>query len=192
MCKRALALAALITLVVTTARADGRPPARFFFDGALGVAVPIADGTYRDGNYPGPLVGVRLGAELWLSRRIGLAPELALDGGPVIGHSSVNTGRFRPQAGLRVLFGFGHGHAFLLRALVGADLLIAGPGALAGLGKVDAGVAFEPGAGMQFRIARHAVAGFILGVPVGVHTFHTPSYGTQADFSAVGFVGYRR
>jgi hypothetical protein len=191
MSKRALKLT-LVTLAITSGRADAKPSARFFLDGAFGLAVPIADTTYRDRNYPAPTLGLHLGAEVWVTPRIGLAPELALDGGPIIGRASVNTGRVRAQPGLRVLFGFGRGHAFFLRTLIGADLIIAGPGAVAGLGKVDAGLSVEGGAGMQFRIARRAVAGFSVGVPVSIHTFNTPGYGTQTDLQAVAFIGYRR
>ncbi len=183
----------LVTLLGTaTARADARPSARFLLDGVAGVAIPMGDTIYRDANYPGPVFGLRLGAELWITPHLGLAPELALEGGPLMGHTTVNTGRARIQPGLRLLLGFGKGHAFFVRALLGADLLIFGPGAVGGLGKLDVGLVIEPGVGMQFRIARRAVLGFTVGTPVAFHSFHDPSYGTHADFEAALFVGYRR
>ncbi len=193
--KRSLAIALQLAVALPLAAHDARarPTARFFLDGAFGLTVPIADADYADEFYPSPAIGLRLGGEIWLRPRFGLAPEVALDGGPLVGQRStgVTTGRFRFQPGLRVLFGFGRGHAFFLRFLVGGELFVYGPGGRGGAGTVNLGFAAEPGFGMQFRVARRAVAGFTAGFPVGAHTFGAPATFINADFALSGFVGLR-
>jgi hypothetical protein len=137
---------------------------------------------------------LHLGGEIWLSRHFGLAPEATIDGGPFIGrHSSgITTGRFGFASGLRLLFGFSHGHAFFLRYLIGGEVLLFGPGGRLGSGATDLGFATEPGLGMQFRIARHAVIGFILGTPIGIHSYRTANNEINVDFAGSVFIGLRR
>jgi hypothetical protein len=186
-------MAALALLVVGASGSARAESARFFVDGGVGVMAPIADSTYANSFLPSPKLSLRLGAEIWLTRRVGLAPELALDGGPLLGQrsSGVTTGKLRFQPGLRVLFGFGHGHAFFLRYLVGGEVLVYGPGGREGAGKLNLGLATEPGVGMQFRVSRHAVVGFTLGVPIGLHSYGTPRSEVNVDFDATFFVGLR-
>jgi hypothetical protein len=173
--------------------ASARPQARFFLDGAATVEVPIGDGDYTGAYWPSPQFGLHLGAEVWLRPHLGLAPEFAIDGGPVLDkRANPTTGRLRFQPGLRVLFGFGRGHAFFLRWLIGADLIIYGPGGSQGQGTVDPGFVTTPGLGMQFRVARHAVIGFLAGVPVALHSYGAPSTHVNADFETGFFIGYRR
>jgi hypothetical protein len=186
-------LGALFWIESTQAAPVRRRSALFFLDGAGGIAIPIGDSNYVDSFYPSPRLGLRLGAEIWITRHIGLAPEFALDGGPLFGKRSnaVTTGSLRFQPGLRVLFGFGRGHAFFLRYLIGGEAFIFGPGGRGGVGTTDVGFATEPGIGMQFRIGRHAVAGFTAGFPIALHSFGTSSTSVNADFEASGFVGLR-
>ncbi len=173
--------------------ASARPRSGFFLDAAVGFSAPIAGAHWLDAYYPSPIFGLHLGGEIWLAHRVGLAPELALDGGPLIdqGSGRVTTGRFRFQPGLRVLFGFGAGHAFFLRWLLGGELLAYGTGGRGDVGAVNVGFATEPGVGMQFHVARHAVIGFLLGTPIGVHSFGGPNE-VNVDFAASFFVGWRR
>lgn len=183
----------MVSIVARPAHAR-RASARFFLDGSAGIEIPLADQRYRDSQFPWPRIGLHLGAEIWLTRHIGLAPELALDGGPLINQanpSSVTTGVFRFQPGLRFLVGFGRGHAFFLRWLIGGELDVFGPGGRGGANTTNLGFATEPGLGMQFHIARHAVAGFTLGFPIGVHTFGSPATQTNVDFDMSGFIGLR-
>ena len=190
-------MASLVVLLLSIASARAahaeRPgPARFLLDGVVGLGVPLADTTYRDHSWPSPIFGLHLGAEIPVGRRISLAPEVGIDLGPVIGRSATTTIQLRLQPGLRVLIGFGHGHAFFFRALVGASLFIFTPGGVDSPGKINAGVGFEPGMGMQFRIAPRAVAGFTVGTPVSFHTYGQPLLWTYADLQVAAFVGYRR
>jgi hypothetical protein len=180
-------------MLLTAGAARARTSTNFLFDGVAGVAVPIADGDYRDGFYPWPKIGLRIGAEIWFTPRIALAPELALDGGPLIGQRSagLTTGKFRCQPGARLLFGFGQGHAFFLHYLIGAELFVFGPGGRGGAGTLNLGFATEPGGGMQFKIGRRTVAGFMLGFPIGMHTYGSPITSTNADFDVSGFIGLR-
>jgi hypothetical protein len=188
-------MVAIVTVAFAAGPAEARhATARFFLDGSLGFGVPIADQTYRDAFFPSPKIGLHLGAEIWVARHFGVAPEIALDGGPLIGQvnpSSVTTGVFRFQPGVRLLFGFGNGHAFFLRWLIGGELFVFGPGGRGGANTLNLGFATEPGLGMQFKFARHAVAGFTLGFPIGVHTFGTPVTATNVDFDMSGFIGLR-
>ena len=69
---------------------------------------------------------------------------------------------------------------------------MSGPGSNGAAGKLDAGFSFEPGLGMQFRIAPRAVVGFTAGTPVSFHNFGGPTNFTYADFEGVFFIGYRR
>lgn len=184
--------AIVLAILAGSTSAQARPIVHPLVDGVVGVSVPVAGSGYSDVFYPSPVFGLHVGAEIWLGHHIGLAPELALDGGPFISQhtSGVTTGRFRFQPGLRVLFGFGRGHAFFLRWLFGGEIFAYGPGGREGAGQLNLGFATEPGAGMQFRVARHAVLGFVLGVPVGVHTFGNVTV-SNVDFAASFFVGYR-
>jgi hypothetical protein len=184
--------AAIVVLCLLSAPVLARPTTKFMLDGVAGLAVPIADSSYRDSNWPSPKFGLRIGAEIWLSHHVALAPEIDIEGGPLIGRSAVTTGRVRMQPGMRVLLGFGNGHAFFFRALTGVDLLVAGPGSTGGAGSINAGFSFEPGIGMQFHVAPRAVIGFTAGTPVSFHTFGSPTTLTTADFEGVFFVGYRR
>jgi hypothetical protein len=186
-------LSPLVLALVTAKPAAGRPVAHFLLDGVAGVNVPLADSSYTFAFDPSPTFGLHLGAEVWLSSRIGLAPEFALDGGPFIGRHSagITTGRLRFQPGLRLLVGIGHGHAVLIRWLIGGEVFVFGPGGRQGSGTLNVGFATEPGAGMQFRVARHTVLGFVVGFPIGVHSFGAPPSATNADFDVSFFVGYR-
>lgn len=183
----ARAFYAIASLMVLSAAAAARPvKARFFLDGALGASIPIADSIYTSEVWPTVKASLRLGAELWLSRHFGLAPELALDGAPIISRfdDGVHDGKGRFQAGLRVLAGFGNGHAFFARALVGVEVTRQPPAFTA-----------ELGVGMQFRVARRAVAGFTAGFPISVYQFETgdaPITTRHVDFDLLGFIGYRR
>jgi hypothetical protein len=184
-------LVPLICLIATS-HAGARPVTRFFFDGAIAVNVPVADDGYTRAYWPSPEFGLHLGAEIWLTSRVGLAPEFALDGGPIIDRlTNPTTGRIRFEPGLRLLFGFGRGHAFFLRWLIGGELMAFGPGGSQGQGTLNVGFATEPGVGMQFHVARHAVLGFLAGVPVGLHSYGMPAQ-LNADFNASLFLGYRR
>jgi hypothetical protein len=184
-----------VTLLGSVVRADQgrRVDAHFLLDGVVGVGIPIADTEHRDSFYPSPKIGLALGAEIWLARHIGLAPELTLDGEPFLPKrsSAVTTGRIRALPGLRFLIRFGHGHAFFVRYLVGVDLLVFGPGGTLGAGKISAGFGTEPGIGMQFKVARRAVLGFTTGVPIGLHDIEGTRH-INADFDLSFFVGYRR
>jgi hypothetical protein len=57
---------------------------------------------------------------------------------------------------------------------------------------LDIGVAFEPGFGMQFRVARRMVLGFTVGTPIGVHTVPDRPRSVGADVDMSFFIGYRR
>jgi hypothetical protein len=188
-----LAIAALLLLALPRASEARRVRAHFLLDGMLGLTVPFADADFSDAFLPSPKPGVALGVELWLSRRFAIAPEFSLDGAPLFSRRStgVTTGTLRFQSGLRVLFGFGRGHAFLLRFLFGGEAFIFGPGGRGGAGTTNVGFATEPGLGMQFRFSRRGVAGFLLGFPIGVHTFGTPVTSTDVAFDALGFIGLR-
>jgi hypothetical protein len=188
-----LRIAFVLLALLVASPSFARSAAGFLVDGVVGVSVPVADSNWADTYYPGPIFGLHLGAEVWLARHVGLAPEMALDGGPLIdkGSGRATAGRFRMQPGLRVLIGFGGGHALFFRWLIGAELLAYGPGGTLGAGAVNVGFATEPGFGMQFRVARHAVIGFVLGVPIGVHSLEAPSE-ANVDFSASFFIGWRR
>ena len=189
--RRAITILLLIAACAGTAHAR-RVQARFLLDGTFGVAIPIADDEFTREFLPSPKLGLHLGAELWFTRHFGLAPELALDGGPFFerGLTSVAEGNFRFQPGLRVLFGFGRGHAFFLRFLVGGEALVFGPGGTQGAGRINVGFAAQPGLGMQFRFSRRGVAGFTLDFPVGVHSFGTLT-NVDATFDIAGFIGLR-
>jgi hypothetical protein len=179
-------------LLLAAAPANARPVARFLVDGVIGVNIPIANGNYVDSYYPSPTFGLHFGGEIWVARHFAVAPELALDGGPLLDRvTNPTTGRARFQLGMRFLFGFGRGHAVFLRWLAGAELLAYGPGGPGGQGTVNAGFATEPGVGMQFRVSRHAVVGFVNGFPIGVHSYGRPSE-VNADFDISFFVGYRQ
>ena len=181
-----------VMLVLAAAPANARPVARFLLDGAIGVNIPVGDGNYVDTYYPSPTFGLHLGGEIWVQRHLAVAPELALDGGPLLDRASnPTTGRARFQLGMRLLFGFGRGHAFFLRWLAGVELLAYGPGGSGGQGTVNTGFATEPGVGMQFSVSRHAVLGFLAGVPIGVHGYGRPDE-VNADFNLTFFVGYRQ
>jgi len=183
----------LLVSLLATSVAQARPVTRFFLDGAVAVNIPVADGDYTNAYYPSPQLGLHLGVEIWLASHIGLAPEFALDGGPIIDRlTNPTTGRVRFQTGLRLLFGFGRGHAFFLRWLIGAELIAYGPGGSQGQGTINVGFATEPGVGMQFHVARRTVVGFLLGVPVGLHSYGAPPTHVNADFNASFFIGYRR
>ena len=165
----------------------------FLFDGAVGVGVPIGDSGYTYSSLLVLKFGVRGGAELWLTPRFGLAPELAVDGGPVFEQhaNGVTSGKFRVQSGLRFLVGFGRGHAVFLRWVLGAEALVYGPGGRLGAGRLNWGFLTEPGVGMQFKVARRMVLGWLIGFPVGLHTFGTPDNAIYADFDATAFLGLR-
>ncbi|HZS37753.1 MAG TPA: hypothetical protein VFF06_13040 [Polyangia bacterium] len=182
--KKFRAFYALASLLLLTSAAEARRVnARFFLDGAAGVSIPIAQSPYADAFWPAPKLSLRLGAELWLTHRFGLAPELALDGAPLIsrGDDDVHAGKGRFQVGLRLLAGFGRGHAFFGRFLLGAEVI-----------NQTAGFTTEPGLGMQFRIAHHAVAGFTLGFPLSVYHFTAPERSVvQVDFDLLVFIGLR-
>jgi hypothetical protein len=187
-----LTLVVWITGLLLPATAIARPSARFLLDGSLAVDIPFADAAQRDQFLPSPTVGLSLGAEIWLTPRLGLAPEFQIDGGPLIPrHSSaLSTGHARLVPGLRLLFGIGHGHALFLRWLLGLDTLIYGPGGAQGSGTFDLGVAIESGVGMQFRVARRTVLGFLVAVPVGIHdVFDTRPVAAAVDLRF--FVGLR-
>jgi len=171
--------------------ANATPSARLLVDGSVGVEVPIAGTTYRDYYLPWPDVGLSLGAEIWIGRHFGLAPEITLDGGPYFEQHStaVTTGAFRIRPGLRLLCRFGHGHAFFARFLTGAEILAFGPGGRQGSGTVNAGFAGEPGVGMQFHVARHTVLGFLVATPFSFHTFATTE--PDVNFAVRFFVGRR-
>jgi hypothetical protein len=190
-----LCLAIALSSLAGAAHADPnrRVDAHFLLDGVVGVGIPIADAEHRDSFYPSPKFGLALGAEIWLARHIGLAPELTLDGEPFLPKRStaVTTGRVRALPGLRLLLRFGRGHAFFLRYLVGVDLLVFGPGGTLGAGKISAGFRTEPGLGMQFKVARRAVLGFTTGVPIGLHDIDGIRH-VNTDFDVSFFVGYRR
>jgi hypothetical protein len=190
-----LTLSLILLCLGTIARADPerRVDAHFLFDGVVGLGTPIADAVHRDSFYPSPKIGLALGAEIWLTGHIGLAPELTLDGEPFLPKrsSAVTTGRVRALPGLRLLFRFAHGHAFFVRYLAGLDLLVFGPGGTLGAGKVSAGFGTEPALGMQFKVARRAVGGFTTGFPIGLHDLEGVR-AVNVDFDASFFVGYRR
>ncbi len=190
--RRAIAILALVSACSGVAQAR-RVQAHFLLDGTLGVAIPIADDNFTRAFLPSPKFGLHLGVELWFSRHFGLAPELSLDGGPFLERaiSSVSEGNFRFQPGLRVLFGFGRGHAFFLRFLLGGEALVFGPGGTQGAGQINLGLGVQPGLGMQFRFSRRGVAGFTLDFPIGVHTFGTPVNVIDATFDIAGFIGLR-
>lgn len=181
-----------MTVLLAPVTAVARPAASFLADGSLAVDIPFAGAPHRDEFYPSPTIGLTLGAELWLSHRIGLAPVFVLDGGPLIPRrtAAVTTGHARLAPGLRLLFGVGHDRAVFLQWLLGLDTLVYGPGGSQGAGTFDLGVAVEPGVGMQFRVARHAVLGFLVAVPVAVHdVFDTRPVGADIDLRF--FVGRR-
>ena len=184
----------IATLLLLAGTAEARlDHAGFFLDGATGVGVPIGDSRYTDASLIFWKFGLRGGAALWFTPRLGIAPELAADGGPEWGtHSTgVTLGKFRAQTGLRFLVGFGKRHAFFLRATAGAEGLIFGPGGRLGAGQMNWGFVVEPGAGVELRIARRAVVGLLIGFPVGLHTFGQPITEVFADFDATVFFGYR-
>jgi hypothetical protein len=190
--KTSLTFVVLALLVAGRDRANAAPlTSRLLVDGSVGVEVPMGGATYRDYYEPWPDFGLALGVELWLTRRLALAPELALDGGPYFEQhaAGVTTGAFRIRPGLRILFGFGHGHAFFARFLTGAELLAFGPGGRLGAGTVNAGFSGEPGVGMQFSVARHAVVGFIVATPFSFHKYTATE--PSADFALRFFVGRR-
>jgi hypothetical protein len=177
---------AIASLILLGSAAEARPVnARFFLDGAAGLSIPIAGQHYPDEYYPSPKLALRLGAELWLRRRFGLAPELAVDVTPMISRpdASVHTARWRALPGLRLLFGFGRGHAFFLRFLVGVEGMW---GTIA--------PTFETGLGLQFHVAPRTVVGFTASVPVAFYAAAAdgPPVGpVQADFDLMVFVGLR-
>ncbi len=184
---------ALVLVAAATQRARAAPPTKFLLDGHVGLGVPIADSDYTSSFYLAPDFGLALGAEIWVRPKLGLAPELMLDGGPLVGHSTgVTTGRFRFRPGLRLLFPFGQGHAAFARLLIGGEMFVYGPGGRQGSGTINTGFATEPGGGMQFKIADRAVVGFTAGFPIGVHVFNGVTTSTNVDFEVTGFVGYRR
>jgi hypothetical protein len=169
--RRPHVLVTSIALLLAPATVRARPAASFLADGSLGVDLPFAGAPYRDSFYPSPTLGLTLGAEVWLSQRIGLAPAFSIDGGPLLPRrtSAVSTGHARLAPALRLLFDVGHGRAVFVQWLLGLDTFIYGPGGTLGAGKFDLGVAVDAGVGMQFRFRRHLAIGFIVGVPVAVH-----------------------
>jgi hypothetical protein len=179
--KKARAFYAFASLLLLSSAAEARRvDARFFLDGAAGVSVPLADRYWRDSySSVSPRLSLRLGVELWLDRRFALAPEVAVDA--TVPHiTSATEARVRGLVGLRALVGFGRGHAFFWRFLVGVD----------GVGS-DVALGLEPGVGMQFRFARHGVAGFAIDFPIGFHRLFAPSDALQVDLSLMGFIGLR-
>ncbi len=190
---RIVAVVSLVLVAGGARIARARTPTQFLFDGRLGMVAPVAGTGYADVFYPSPAFGVDLGAELWLRPKLGLAPELVLDGGPLVEQHSaaITTGRFRFTPGLRALFGFGsHGHAVFAELLVGGELFVYGAGGRQGAGTFNVGFATQPGGGMQFKLSQHTVAGFIVGVPIGVHRFSN-NVSTSVDIAATGFFGGR-
>jgi hypothetical protein len=195
----ALVLAAALVAVVAAPapRAAAAAPAarhkvgaRFFLDGAFGVTFPIADSAYRGSYFPSPELSLRLGAELWFSRHFGIAPEGAIDIVPVIDsvRGDVDFTRLRLLFGLRVLFGFGRGHAFFLRGVLGAEAWFFVDRGGVVRGNIVAFV-FEPGLGLQFHVARHMVVGFAADFPVVPHDY-APSR-VQVDADLLFFLGLR-
>jgi hypothetical protein len=175
-------------MLCTVGAAEARPVnARFFLDGAAGVSVPIADSVWRDDVSPTFVAQLRLGGELWLTRRFGLGPEFALSVSPVIPNlpgGPVTDARIRGLVGVRLLVGFGRGHAFFARFMLGVD-------AIAPHGETRFGV--EPGIGMQFHVARHCVVGFAVDFPTAVHNAFVGGVDSpiQVDIDFLFFVGLR-
>jgi hypothetical protein len=198
--KRALALVLLVTTLAAVPRSARarRLTAKFLLDGGIGVTFPIGDYYYRNAYFPSPEFMLRFGAELWFSRHFGLAPEAGIEIVPVVSNSPGNRGqvdftRLRWLFGLRLLFGFGRGHAFFLRAAFGADVeFFEVPTGFGGPRPNFAWFVFEPGLGLQFKVARRMVAGFAVDFPIVPHDYNYYGYSNvQVDTSLLFFLGLR-
>lgn len=207
---RALVLV-LALLTPWTASGRERLKARFLLDAAPGLTVPIGDADYDRLFDPTFKFSLRIGAELWPTKLIGVAPEVVLDGIPMNANDAVfqpvtfagvdaSFGRFRAVFGARLLINFGIGAVFL-RFGVGVDYLggsvranLTGQPIGNAINQSSTGFTADPAIGVQFGFLRYGVAGAQLGFPVALHDFD--GSGNQrgfvaADLDILGFVGVR-
>jgi hypothetical protein len=177
-------LLVVVMLLLGSSVAEARRvDSRFLMDFAPGITVPIADDGWRAYTGPSFKFSLRIGGELWFHPGIGIAGEVDLDPEPVMTSPDGAVGRFRGMIGFRILFGFRIG-AFFIRHAIGGDYLAhyRAPGVF----DAQAGLAVEPGMGVQFRVVRHLVVGFAVDFPIA---FYTNTFATDVQF--LGFLGIR-
>jgi hypothetical protein len=174
----------VFSLVFTFAQeaAARRVNAKFLLDFAPGIQVPIATAGYVAEVEPTFKHSLRIGAELWINRRFGIAGEGDFGLSPILFDDGGLGARVRFLLGFRLLFGFRVG-AFFLRHAIGLDHAVRNvrapqPG-ISSLG-------VEPGFGLQFYFARRGVAGFGVDLPTA---FNNNTFSMDIQF--LGFIGLR-
>jgi hypothetical protein len=204
-------LIALALVMAPSVASAGKLKVQFLGDAALGVSIPVGDSTYNKFADPTFKFSVRAGAEIWLTDRIGIAPELTVDFIPVKTDDSTyrpNTfvqadtpfSRYRVLAGARLLINFGIGAAFA-RFGLGVDYLTgyeqgSGFGATVRLNRSSTAFTGEPGFGVQFKVLKICMVGATVGFPIAAHDFGSADPFNIRSFTAVdadllGFFGVR-
>jgi hypothetical protein len=193
---RAIVLMAVLTTAGAAEARRGGPFARFLFDAAPGVSIPIGNSDYTDEATATFRLSLRFGAEIWFNRIIGIAPEADFDVGPFLFSShfpdyNPRWVRLRGLGGMRLLIGFGVGAVFF-RLAMGVDGIV---GQYPNQDKRQTWSSFtvEPGFGVQFRFARHGVVGGTVEFPIAFYDELTPPNHNplQVDCSLLFFIGAR-
>ena len=169
------------------------------FDAAVGVSIPVGDSNYNRFADPTFKLSLRGGAEIWLTNRFAVAPELALDFIPVKtddgtfrpAGAGIDTSffRFRVLAGARLLWNLGI-CALFARFGIGLDYITGSErasilGLNINLNLSSTAFTLEPGVGVQFHFLKYGIAGGTLGFPVAFHNFNKNDAANNSAFTAV-------
>jgi hypothetical protein len=196
---RAAVLMAILGAASAAEARRGGPTAYFLFDASPGVEIPIGNGDYTDLASTTFRSSLRLGAEIWFNRTIGIAPEVDFDFGPFLFSSrypsdyNPHWARLRGLGGMRLLIGFGPG-AFFFRFVMGIDGLV-GQYPNSDSRTTYSSFTVEPSFGVQFRFLRHGIVGATVDFPIAfdddpalVPRDHTA---LQVDCALMFFIGIR-
>jgi hypothetical protein len=201
----------LLTLFVCAAW-EGAPRAAansVDLDLALGPSFAIGGDDWRRFTNANFAASGRIAFPFWLSRQIGIGPELDLDGATVITmppsvagvQIDASFGRLRALLGVRVVVRAG-AFSLFVRGALGVDYISGHESAALGtLGATvhltSTALSIEPGIGVEWSPAPHFALGLSIAFPIGVnHRFADSgnSYGNQftaADLELLPFIGGR-
>lgn len=195
---------ALVLLCARTTNAAERMRVGFMLDFVNGVSIPISDGDYKNFADPSYKLGLRVGAVLYLTDHIGLAPEAEFDFIPVNSNDStfqrngVDAQFYRERGifGGRFIYNFGIGSAYARIGLgvdhIGGTTSITIAGARFSTDWSSTGFTFEPDVGIQFNVIKHLVVGVETGFPIATHDFgNGKPHFTAVDIDFLGVVGLR-